>query len=58
MTKNCGQTDGSTSAIFDITVPDPNARFTAPFRIVRGSKNTGDARQRALGRRRQLGLVA
>jgi hypothetical protein len=42
MTKNCGQSDGTTSAIFDITVPDVNARFTAPFRIVRGSKNTGD----------------
>jgi hypothetical protein len=42
MTKNCGQSDGSTSAIFDITVPDINARFTAPFRIIRGSKNIGD----------------
>jgi hypothetical protein len=39
LTKNCGQSDGSTSAIFDITVPDLNARFTAPFRVVRGSKN-------------------
>jgi hypothetical protein len=42
MTKNCGQSDGSTSAVFDITVPDVNARFTAPFRIVRGSKNVRD----------------
>jgi hypothetical protein len=30
------------SSIFDITVPDINARFTAPFRIIRGSKNVGD----------------
>ena len=43
MTKNCGQTDGSVSAVFDITVPDINARFTAPFRVVRGSKNIADA---------------
>jgi hypothetical protein len=42
MTKNCGVSDGSTSAIFDITVPDVNARFTAPFRVVRGSKNIGN----------------
>ncbi len=42
LTKNCGQSDGSTSAIFDITVPDVNARFTAPFGIVRGSKNIGN----------------
>ena len=32
-TTNCGQTDGSESAIFDVGVPDPNPRFTAPFRI-------------------------
>lgn len=44
LTKNCGQSDGSTSAVFDITVPDVNARFTAPFRVVRGSRNTGDGR--------------
>jgi hypothetical protein len=42
MTKNCGQSNGTTSAIFDITVPDVNARFTAPFRVVRGSKNIRD----------------
>lgn len=42
MTKNCGQSDGSTNAIFDVSVPDINARFTAPFRVVRGSKNVGD----------------
>ena len=42
LTKNCGVSDGSTSAIFDITVPDINARFTAPFRVVRGSRNIGD----------------
>jgi hypothetical protein len=42
MTTNCGQTDGSTSAIIDLAVPDSNPRFTAPFRVVRGSENTGD----------------
>jgi hypothetical protein len=42
LTTTCGQTDGSSSAVFDVTVPDPNPRFTAPFRIVRGSENTGD----------------
>jgi hypothetical protein len=42
LTKNCGQTDGSTSAIFDVSVPDVNARFTAPFRVVRGSRNVRD----------------
>ena len=42
MTKNCGQSDGTVNVIFDVTVPDINARFTAPFRIVRGSKNIGD----------------
>ncbi len=42
MTKNCGQTDGSHSAAFDVSVPDANPRFTAPFRVVRGSENTGD----------------
>ncbi|HET6166385.1 MAG TPA: hypothetical protein VFE07_06120, partial [Marmoricola sp.] len=41
-TKTCGQTDGTKSAAFDISVPDANPRFTAPFRIVRGSENTGD----------------
>lgn len=42
LTTTCGQSKGDTSAIFDITVPDVNARFTAPFRVVRGSKNVGD----------------
>jgi hypothetical protein len=42
MTKNCGQSDGTTSAVFDVTVPDINARFTAPFRVVRGSRNVRD----------------
>lgn len=42
MTTNCGQTDGSKSAIIDLAVPDANPRFTAPFRVVRGSENTGD----------------
>ncbi len=42
MTTNCGRSDGSVSAIFDVTVPDVNARFTAPFRPVRGSRNVRD----------------
>ncbi|HEX5995248.1 MAG TPA: hypothetical protein VFY84_08930, partial [Jiangellales bacterium] len=42
MTTTCGQTDGSKNAVIDVSVPDPNPRFTAPFRAVRGSENTGD----------------
>ena len=42
MTTTCGQTDGSKNAVIDLTVPDSNPRFTAPFRPVRGSENTGD----------------
>jgi hypothetical protein len=42
MTTNCGQSTGTTSVVTDLTIPDPNPRFTAPFRIVRGSENTGD----------------
>lgn len=42
LTTTCGQSDGSFSSVFDITVPDVNARFTAPFRVVRGSKNVGN----------------
>ncbi|SCL29453.1 hypothetical protein GA0070624_3885 [Micromonospora rhizosphaerae] len=42
MTTTCGQTDGSKNAIIDLAVPDTNPRFTAPFRAVRGSENTGD----------------
>ncbi len=42
VTTNCGQSNGTTHAIFDVTIPDANPRFTAPFRIVRGSENTGD----------------
>jgi hypothetical protein len=42
MTTNCGQTDGSRSAVIEVGVPDANPRFTAPFRAVRGSENTGD----------------
>jgi hypothetical protein len=42
MTTNCGQSDGSTSAVIDLTIPDTNPRFTAPFRAIRGSENTGD----------------
>ena len=41
-TKTCGQSDGTVSASYDISVPDANPRFTAPFRVVRGSENTGD----------------
>ncbi|MBW8751966.1 MAG: hypothetical protein JF565_11155 [Propionibacteriales bacterium] len=41
-TTNCGVTDGSHKASYDISVPDANPRFTAPFRVVRGSENTGD----------------
>jgi hypothetical protein len=41
-TTNCGVTDGSHKASYDISVPDANPRFTAPFRVVRGSQNTGD----------------
>ena len=44
MTKNCGQTDGTKSAVFDVSVPDANPRFTAPFRSVRGSQNTADGK--------------
>lgn len=44
MTKNCGQTDGATSAVFDVSVPDANPRFTAPFRSVRGSVNNVDGK--------------
>ncbi|HEX6872101.1 MAG TPA: hypothetical protein VF163_13470, partial [Micromonosporaceae bacterium] len=42
MTTNCGETDGSTHAVINLEVPDANPRFTAPFRAVRGSENTGD----------------
>jgi hypothetical protein len=42
MTTTCGQSDGTSSAVMDLSVPDPNPRFTAPFRAVRGSQNTGD----------------
>jgi hypothetical protein len=42
LTKNCGVSQGQPGSIFDVTVPDINARFTAPFRVVRGSKNIGD----------------
>ncbi|HEX5997186.1 MAG TPA: hypothetical protein VFY84_18765 [Jiangellales bacterium] len=42
MTTTCGQSDGTKNAVIDLSVPDPNPRFTAPFRPVRGSENTGD----------------
>jgi hypothetical protein len=41
-TKTCGETDGSKKAAYDISVPDANPRFTAPFRAVRGSEDTGN----------------
>jgi hypothetical protein len=41
MTKNCGQSNGTTKAVYDVSVPDANPRFTAPFRAVRGSQDTG-----------------
>jgi hypothetical protein len=42
MTTTCGQSDGTTKAVYDVSVPDSNPRFTAPFRAIRGSENTGD----------------
>ena len=39
LTENCGRSDGSTSAIREVTVPDPNPLFTAPFRADSVNKN-------------------
>ncbi|MCW2567759.1 MAG: hypothetical protein JWN54_1856 [Mycobacterium sp.] len=45
MTRTCGLSNAANdSDIIDITVPDVSSRFTAPFRVVRGSKNIGDGR--------------
>jgi len=32
LTENCGRSNGTTRAIRDVSVPDPNPQFTAPFR--------------------------
>jgi sugar lactone lactonase YvrE len=39
MTTNCGKTDGSVSAVKDVSVADPNPRFTAPFRADGSNKD-------------------
>jgi hypothetical protein len=39
VTTNCGRTDGSVSAIKDVSVPDPFPRFTAPFVADGSDKN-------------------
>jgi hypothetical protein len=44
-TKTCGRSNAANdSDIIDLTVPDVSSRFTAPVRVVRGSKNIGDGR--------------
>jgi hypothetical protein len=39
VTTTCGKTDGTVSAIKDVSVADPNPRFTAPFRADGSNKN-------------------
>ncbi len=39
VTTNCGATDGSHSAVTDVSVNDPNPRFTAPFRADGANKD-------------------
>ncbi|CAN5739183.1 hypothetical protein BH18ACI5_BH18ACI5_22090 [soil metagenome] len=39
LTENCGRSNGSTRAIRDVSVPDPNPRFTAPFRADSANKD-------------------
>jgi photosystem II stability/assembly factor-like uncharacterized protein len=39
MTTTCGATDGSFSAVKDVSVADPNPRFTAPFRADSANKD-------------------
>jgi hypothetical protein len=39
VTTNCGATDGSVSAVKDVSVNDPNPRFTAPFRADASNKD-------------------
>jgi hypothetical protein len=39
VTTNCGRTDGSVSAVKDVSVPDPFPRFTAPFEADGTNKN-------------------
>jgi hypothetical protein len=39
VTRNCGRTDGSVSAVKDVSIPDPFPRFTAPFRADGSNKD-------------------
>jgi photosystem II stability/assembly factor-like uncharacterized protein len=39
VTTTCGKTDGSYSAVKDVSVADPNPRFTAPFRTDAANKD-------------------
>jgi hypothetical protein len=39
VTKNCGRTQGDPGSINDVSVPDPNPRFTAPFRADTANKD-------------------
>ena len=39
VTTTCGKTDGSFSAVKDVSVPDPTPRFTAPFRADGANKD-------------------
>ena len=39
VTTTCGKTDGSFSAVKDVSVSDPNPRFTAPFRADSANKD-------------------
>jgi photosystem II stability/assembly factor-like uncharacterized protein len=39
LTTNCGETDGSHSAVKDVSINDPFPRFTAPFRADQSNKN-------------------
>ena len=51
MTTNCAQSTGDERVAWDVSVPDINPRFTAPFRAVRGSQNTvsGDSERWVAG---------
>jgi hypothetical protein len=45
MTRTCARSNAANdSDTLDLTVPDVSSRFTAPIRVVRGSKNIGDRR--------------
>lgn len=39
VTTTCGRSNGTVSAVKDVSVPDPNPRFTAPFRADSTNKN-------------------